>query len=469
MAGGTWSAQNKIRPGVYIRFKSTGSAGLTPGDRGTVTICKALSWGPVGQVMEIDAGADMTPYTGYGIADSHNLFLREMLKGTNRTAGPRTVLLYRPSASGAAAALARIPAEGSGAVENPDENIPETQEDDAVSGSLLVTANYPGVRGNDISITVTEQTEPEGAYTVSTVVDYEIVNQQTVTAAEELVPNAWVSFSGGPLAASAGVTLSGGEDGEVSAAAYADYLAVIEPYAFDIMIYDGTDETIKDAMTAFVKRLAEENGQYAQLVAAGLANPDSMYVINVQSGVVLSDGTTLTPEQTTWWAGGAEAGARYNESLTYARYPGAVSVSPRLTNSGYAQALKDGWLVLAADGGAVKVEQDINSLVTASQDIGKAFRKNRVLRLCSTIANDVYRQFSDNFIGVVNNNAEGRSRFKAVLAGYLLDIQANGGIQEFSTSDVEVLPGGEPDAVLVNLTLRVADAVEKIYLTVEVA
>ena len=52
MAGGTWASQNKICPGVYIRFKSNAGLGLTVGDRGTVTICEPLSWGPVAQVME---------------------------------------------------------------------------------------------------------------------------------------------------------------------------------------------------------------------------------------------------------------------------------------------------------------------------------------------------------------------------------------------------------------------------------
>jgi len=194
-----------------------------------------------------------------------------------------------------------------------------------------------------------------------------------------------------------------------------------------------------------------------------------MFVINVQSGVTLSDGTELTPEQVTWWVGGAEAGARYNESLTYARYPGAAGISPMMSNSGYENALKAGSLVLAVDSGRVKVEQDINSMVTYTPDFGKAFRKNRVLRLCSTIANDIYQQFSDNFIGVVHNKEEGRSRFKGVIVGYLLDIQAGGGIQEFSAEDVEVLPGEEIDAVVVNLSLKVTDAVEKIYLTVVVS
>ena len=454
MAGGTWSSQNKVRPGVYIRFRSEAAGGLTPGDRGVAAICKPLSWGPVGEMMEVESGADMTPFTGYGITDGRNLFLREIFKGTDRTSGPRTVLLYR-AAAGAAAAQAAIPG-------------PALREGDGTpSAGLLVTAKYPGVRGNDISILSTEQTD--GGFLVSTVVDGEIVDQQEVTAADELSANAWVAFSGGPLAATAGVTLSGGEDGTVQEAAYASFLTALEPRPFDVLIYDGADAAVQAALLAFVQRMAEENGQYSQLVASGLPDPDSMFAINVQSGVTLSDGTVLTPEQTTWWAGGAEAGARYNESLTYARYPGAVSVSPVLSSSGYAAALKAGQLVLSADGGRVKVEQDINSLVTYTQDFGKAFRKNRVLRLCATIANDIRRQFSDNFIGVVNNSSDGRSRFQAVIVGYLLDIQANGGIQEFSAEDVEVLPGEEIDAVVVNLALKAVDAVEKIYLTVVVA
>ena len=49
--------------------------------------------------MEIDAGADMTVYTGYDITAPENRFLTELFKGTNRTAAPRKVLLYRPTAS----------------------------------------------------------------------------------------------------------------------------------------------------------------------------------------------------------------------------------------------------------------------------------------------------------------------------------------------------------------------------------
>lgn len=443
MAGGTWTAQNKIRPGVYIRFSSVPDNSLTIGERGVVTICEPLSWGPVAQVISITADMDVTTITGYPMSDPKNRFLREIFKGTNRTDPPREVLLYRPAASSGAAASATI-------------------------SPLTVTAKYQGARGNDISIIITELTDPADTFTVQTVVAGTIMDTQTVRTADELVPNDWVGFSGtGALTATASTPLTSGADGTVSATAYSSYLTAIEPYKFDVMIYDGTDPTVQAAMESFIQRIADKAGQYAQLVASGLTDPDSRFVINVESGATLEDGTALTPAQVCWWAGGALAGAQYNESLTYAQYPGAVSVSPVMTNAEYEEALQSGEFVLFADNGVVKVEQDINSLVTYTEDIGRVFHKNRVMRLCNTIANDLYAQFSANFIGQVNNNEDGRSRFKTVIVGYLMDIQANNGIQNFTADDVQVLPGEDIDAIVVNIAIQPLDAVEKIYLSIE--
>lgn len=445
MAGGTWTSQNKVRPGVYIRFKSAAGLGLTIGERGTVTLCEPLSWGPVAQVLEIEAGTDTTAATGYDLTAPQNLFLREIFKGTGRTGAPRRVLLYRPAASGSAEASVTV-------------------------GVLTATARYPGARGNDISIIITELTEPEGAFSVSTVLDGEIVDRQTAQTAADLTANGWVAFSGtGALTATTGAPLMGGADGTVQSAAYSSYLAAIEPHKFDVMIYDGSDATVLDAMTAFIKRIADEAGVYAQLVAANMTNPDSRFIINVMSGVTLSDGTALTPQQTTWWVGGAQAGAGYNEDLTYAAYPGAVDASPLLTGSGAESALQKGQFILFADDGVVKAEYDINSLVTYTPDIGQVFHFNRTMRLCSTIANDIGRQFADGFIGVVNNNESGRMQFKTAIVGYLLDMQAGQGIQNFTADDVQVLPGEAIDAVLVNIAIQAVGSANKIYMTIEVS
>lgn len=440
MAGGTWTEQNKVRPGVYIRFRSSANTGLTVGQRGVVAIGKLLDWGPVGQMTAVTPGTDTTPITGYTFGN--NQFLIEIFKGTNRTGAPSKVLLYRLTGTGAAAATATV-------------------------GNLTATANYVGTRGNSISIIVTDN--EDDTFTVQTVVDGTEVDTQTVETVSGLSSNDWVKWSGtGALTATAGTALTGGSNGTAATMAYEAFLTALEPYQFDVLIYDGTEADVKAAMLDFVERIADENGTYAQLVAANLTSPDSRFAVNVTSGVTLGDGTALTAPQTTWWAGGALAGALYNESLTYAEYPGAVSVSPMLTNAQYVTALQSGQFVLFADNGAVKVEQDINSLVTYTEEIGKSFHKNRVVRLCSTIANDIYTQFSSQFIGTVNNNEEGRSRLKAAVVGYLLDIQAGGGIQNFSPEDVEVLPGNDIDAVLLNIGIQPIDAIEKIYMTIEV-
>lgn len=444
--GGVWNGtQNKIRPGVYIDFTSDRGLGLTVSTRGVVAIAQAMSWGPVETVQEIDAGADMTPYTGYDITNPKNRWANEMLKGTNRTSAPYKILLYRLGAT-------------------------QQVQATVTSGSLTATAKYPGVRGNDITIVITELTDPENTFEVSTVVDGDIVDTQTAKTADTLVANDWVTFSGtGALTATVGAPLVNGADGTPASSDYVDFLTAIEPYKFDVLAYDGSDSTVQDAMIAFVKRIAEQSGVYTQLVAAGLTNPDSRFIVNVQSGVTLSDGTELTPQQVVWWAAGALAGAQYNESLTYATYPNAVDVSPKLTNSGFEQALTGGQFVLNADDGVVRVEQDINSLVTYTMDITEPYHKNRIMRLLNTIANDLKEQFAENYIGIVNNNDEGRMMFKKAIVGYLNTIQANNGIENFDgESDVEVLPGESIDAIVVNIGLYVVDSVEKIYCTITV-
>ena len=108
MAGGTWNSQNKTRAGIYIRFRSVGTQGLTIGDRGKVAICEPMSWGPVGRVTAVEAGSDFTGVCGYDATSPQALFLRQIFLGSNRTSGPKMVYLYRPTATGSAQALSLI-------------------------------------------------------------------------------------------------------------------------------------------------------------------------------------------------------------------------------------------------------------------------------------------------------------------------------------------------------------------------
>lgn len=452
MAGGNWTAQNKVRPGIYINFKSSGSPALSSGTRGTAAIAKALSWGPEGAVAAVGAGDDLRPFTGYAATEEPSLFLREMFKGTNVTGGPSKVLLYRLPAQGAASASAVIGGTGG-------------------SGGVTVTARYPGVRGNDISVAVSAGVDEPAVFTVTTLLDGQIADVQQVKTPEELTPNAWVAFSGaGPLAAAAGVTLTGGADGTVQSSAYANALKALEPCSFDVLAYDGTDTTVRDAMIAFVKRLAEQEGRYVQLVTSGAQGADSSFVINTNSGVVLADGARLEPNQVVWWLAGAEAGAQYHQSLSYASYPGASDVLQQRTSGEIEAGILAGDIVLVREFDQVRVETDINTLTTCTPDYGEVFHKNTTMRVCSSLANDIYRDFSLNFRGKVKNNEAGRGLFKAAILNLLLTMYGKDALRERPTGDdVTVAQGSTLDSVVITVAIAIGDTVEKVYLTITVS
>ncbi|MMZ64587.1 Phage tail sheath protein [compost metagenome] len=85
------------------------------------------------------------------------------------------------------------------------------------------------------------------------------------------------------------------------------------------------------------------------------------------------------------------------------------------------------------------------------------------------IANDLQRTFETQYIGKVNNDANGRNLLKAEAISYLDQMQGLGAIQNFdSQNDIEVLPGVDVEAVLINLAVQPVDSIEKIYMTITV-
>lgn len=117
----------------------------------------------------------------------------------------------------------------------------------------------------------------------------------------------------------------------------------------------------------------------------------------------------------------------------------------------------------------VKICTDINTFTSITVDKQKYFSKNRVMRVLKQFCNDVYKQFSLYYIGKINNNEDGRNLLKGWIVGYLNEMQANGGIQNFEADDIQVSAGTDVDAVVVNAAIQPVDSVEKIYMTVTVS
>lgn len=435
MAAGTWVAQNKERPGVYVNYEGEGQSVGTLGERGTVTMPLSLSWGPSKQVITVEAGANTQSVLGYSITAPEMLPIREALKRASK------LELWRLNAG--------------------------TQATGTDGANLTATANYGGVRGNDISVVVQENVDDDTQFDVITYLGGVERDSQTAPDVDSLQANDLVTFSGTGTLAAATFTLAGGTDGTTTNQDYADYLEAIEVYDFNTMALPSDDAPLKDLFVSFCKRLRDDEGKKVQVVLENYHTADYEGVISVKNGVVLADGTELSAAQCTAWVAGATAGAQVNQSLTYSAYDGAVDVKPRLTNSQIVQALRNGEFVFTANNNRAVVEQDINTLTSFTPTKPKSFSKNRVIRVLDSINNDFVRIFSLYYIGKVDNNDDGRNLFKGECISYMDTLQGIGAIQNFnSQNDIIVLPGDQIDAVYAEVYIQPVDSIEKIYMNV---
>lgn len=433
MAGGTWTTQNKVRPGAYVNVRSNGNVGTSDSITGVVALPLALDFGPEGEVVEINVSSDLTRF-GYDLTHEKLLLLREALKQA------ATVLLYRVGSGGKAA---------------------------AVEGSLSVTALYGGTRGNDISVISKENVNITGAFDVETYLEGRLIDSQTAKTIGELSNNRLISFTGEGDLTAFSIVLENGSNTAATANDYMTFFSKIQVYDFNTIALPVKDEVTKAAGASFINRMRNEEGKKCQLVVAGYA-ANSEAVINIKNGVVLSDGTLISPEQATAWVAGASAAAGVATSLTYKAYDGATDVTQRYLNSEIITSLQNGEFVFTEKRGSAVVEQDINSLRSFTTEKSRDFAKNRILRVLDDIANNSKKTFEDNFIGKVNADQDGRELFKADRISYFNSLQGAGAITNFSADDVVVEAGNDKDSIVLNVQVQPVDAMEKLYMTVQV-
>ncbi|GGG13499.1 phage tail sheath family protein [Paenibacillus aceti] len=441
MAGGTFTVQNKVRPGVYINFKSEAKSIGALGERGIVAFPAPLSWGKSGiTVLHSEIFLEQClPSLGFRPTDAR---IRHI---TAAMAHASKILIYRLGADSAVKATAKL-------------------------GSLTATAKYGGTRGNDLQIVIQSSLDYEGFFEVKTLLDGEKVDVQTVETAEKLLANEFVEFAGsGALTETAGTSLAGGANGSGGAGEYSDALAAFEAEDFNVLGIPVDDSAVKQLAVAYTKRLREQEGKKFQTIVHNYPGADYEGVISLKNGIVTADGLTVEPTYLLWEIAAMEAAANVNESLTYTTIPNAVDVAPKFTNSEIVQALNKGEMVLSVVNGHVVIEQDINTLTSFTADKDKKFSKNRVLRVLDSMAKDIQYIFSQNYVGKTDNNADGRNLLKGEVISYLDNLQGIGAIQNFdSQSDIEVLPGQDVDAVWIQLAVQPVDSAEKIYMSISV-
>lgn len=434
LGGGTFTAQNKILPGSYINFVSLNKANTSLSDRGIVTMPLVLDWGVSDQVIEItnaDFQKNALKLFGYDYSHEKMKGLRDLFLNAQK------LYAYRLNGSGEKATC------------------------------TYATAKYAGIRGNDLKVVIQKNVDDNSKFDVKTILGTTIVDEQTVKKASELVSNDFVDYkTNATLAVTASTPLAGGTNSEVNGTSYSKYLDKIESYTFNVIGVATTDDTIKNLIVAFTKRMRDEVGAKFQAV---LHNIEADYegVINVINEVTVVDG--FDKSAIIYFMTGIEANCAINKTCLNKVYNGEFEVNTDYTQAQLEDAIQGGKLVLHNVNGEVRILTDVNSLVTTSDTKGEIFKNNQTVRVADQIANDVAVLFNTKYLGNVPNNESGRISLWADIVKHHENLQEIGAIEEFKDSDVEVNAGETKTSVAISDVVTIINAMEKLYMTVKLA
>lgn len=432
LGGGSFITQNKELPGAYINFVSAASASAQLSDRGIVTMPLELDWGEEGTIFEItgeDFQKNSQKLLGYAYDSEKLKGLRDLFMGA------KTMYAYRLNGGGEKASNA------------------------------YASAKYSGVRGNDLKIVIQANADVENAFDVATYLGTVKVDSQTVTEAAALSDNDYVVFKkDASLEETAATPLTGGTNKAVDGTAHQAYLDLIEAYSYNTMGVVTEDDVTKKLYIAFNRRLRDEMGIKFQLVLHR-AQADYMGVINVANETSDSGWSAAS---LVYWVTGAESGCAVNKSCQNKKYDGEFSVDTNFTQNRLKQAVKNGEFILHNVNADIRVLEDINSMVTTTDDCGAVFKDNQTIRVIDQLGNDDAVLFNTKYLGVVPNNASGRVSLWSDLVKIRQQLQDLGAIENFSDSDVAVVQGDTKKSVVVTGSITVVNAMGKLYMTVTV-
>ena len=404
-----------------MNFVSLKAASASLSDRGIATMPLELDWGVEGEVFEVtNADFQKNSLKIFGYAYNHEKLkgLRDLFKNI------QTLYAYRLNGGGTKAS------------------------------NTYATAKFGGVRGNDIKIVIQVSVDDETMFDVKTVVDTTVVDVQTVKTASELVANDFVTFKAeASLSATAGVALEGGANATVEGTAHQTYLDKIEAYSFNAIGVVTTEDTVKALYVNFCKRLRDEVGVKFQAVIYN-KKADFEGVVNVKNDANL-----------VYWVTGIIAGCAINKSNTNKLYDGEFDVNVDYTQAQLTKAIQDGEFTLHKVGTEIRVLEDINSLVTTTEEKGDVFKDNQTIRVIDQKANDIAVLFNTKYLGVVPNDAAGRISLWSDVVKQCELMQSIRAIENFSDEDVSVEKGEGKKSVVINDAIEPIGTMTKLYMT----
>jgi hypothetical protein len=434
LGGGKFTTQNKTLPGSYINFVSAKNASPTLSERGTAAIGMEFSWGVDDQIFSVTSEEflkDSFKIFGYNYTAQELKNIREIFKNASKC------LLYKLNTGGVNA-----------------EN-------------TYATAKHKGTRGNSLKTVIVpneSSTQESPLYDVKTYLGTVLADEQKgVSSLSALEDNDYVVFKdNAAIALTAGLPLSGGTNGTASNASHQMFLDALESYSYNTLGCAATDSTLKALYANYTKRMRDDVGVKMQCVLHQYTTADHEGVISVENTLV--GGATDT--SLVYWVLGAEAGCAVNKSNTNKKYDGEYDVNADYTQTQLEAAINAGKFILHRVNNDIRVLEDVNTLVTATEEKGDDFKSNQTVRVLDQIGNDIASIFNTQYLGAFQNTAANRGALWNNIVSHHLQLQTLGAIEEFDTDDVVISEGDTKRAVVVEDAVTVVNAMSKLYMSV---
>ncbi|MBS5935221.1 MAG: phage tail sheath family protein [Clostridiales bacterium] len=430
LGGGLFVTQNKVLPGTYINFVSAARARATLSDRGIVAIPVSLNWGEEATVFTAtneEFRKDSLKFFGYTYESEEVKGIRELF------ANAKKVYFYRLNSGGIKAS------------------------------NTYATALYGGTRGNDLKIVIAPNVDDSSKFDVSTMLGTKVLDIQTVSDGAGLKANAFVTFKAeATLENTSGIALTGGTNGTVDGEAEQNALNALESYSFNVLGCLSTSSSVKSLYTEYTKRLRDEMGVKFQLVVYNQA-ADYEGVINVKNKV--SD-QGAEESSLVYWLSGAEADCAINKSCTNMTYDGEFTVVTNYKQSELEAAIRAGELTFHKVGDEVRVLDDINSLVSVTDEKGEDFKSNQTVRVLDQVGNDIALLFNNKYLGKIQNNKSGRVSFWSDIVAYDKELEKLQAIENFDSAEVVVELGNDKKSVMAVNPIQPVNCMTKLYMTV---
>ena len=426
LGGGTFITQNKILPGAYFQFISRATASAELSDRGIAAMALDLNWGVDDKIITLTASEfmkDSLKIFGYGYDADEMRNIREVFLHAS------VLHAYRLNGSGTKAS------------------------------NSFATAKCNGTRGNDLKVVIQKNIDDETKFDVSLYLGSTKVDEQTVASASELVSNDYVTWVGDVvLDVTAGTPLANGTNGTSDSTSHQTFLNKLESFTDTNAIgYMGAEDTVKALYVAFAKRMRDEVGVKLQAVVFNKAG-DSIACVNAKNSV------DIVP-----WVLGVVAGTAVNASATNMAYDGEYDVNTDYTQADLEDAIRAGEFVLHSVNGEVRVLEDINSLVTTTDEQGDVFKDNQTVRVIDSIATSIASIFANKYIGKVPNNDSGRTSLWSDIVKIHQNLANINAIEGFDAEDIVVEQGDTKKSVKINGAITVVNTMTKLYMRTIVA